>query len=98
MWEATQINVWLDMAGPGEAFFKALQKEIGKRKNIIDRTMMSIVLRNVKDIPDNMDLERWLALDEDSLDADWDAIREWLEENKRDKTPHIYGRIEVGEG
>lgn len=96
MWEATQINVWLDMAGPGEAFFKAFQKVVGKRKIIPDRTMMTIVMKNDESMPD--ELAAWVPLDEDSLDADWDTVQEWLNKNKRDKTPHIFGRVEIGEG
>jgi hypothetical protein len=96
LWDATQINVWLYTAGPGEAFFKAFQKEVGKRKTIPDRTMIKIVLKNDKDMPDELAYQ--VPLDEDSLDADWDTIKQWLDTNKRDKTPNIYGRVEVDEG
>jgi hypothetical protein len=96
MWDATTINVWLDTAGPGEGFFRAFQKEVGKRRTIPDRSMIAIIMKNDKNMPE--DLSYRLPLDEDSLDADWDTIKEWLDSNKRDKSPHIYGRVEIGEG
>lgn len=95
LWDATQINVWLNMAGPGEAFFKAFQKEVGKRKTIPDRAMIRIIFKNDKDMPD--ELAYPLCLDEDSLDAEWDTIAEWLDANKRDKVPNIYGWVEIDE-
>jgi hypothetical protein len=39
-----------------------------------------------------------LSLAEDDLEADWEMITEWLEANRRDKSPHIYGVVEMEEG
>lgn len=41
---------------------------------------------------------RPLSLAEDDLEADWEMTTEWLEANRRDKPPHIYGVVEMEEG
>jgi hypothetical protein len=34
-----------------------------------------------------------LSIDEENLEADWETTKEWLEANRRDKSPHIYGEV-----
>ncbi|KAH7066426.1 hypothetical protein BKA63DRAFT_161502 [Paraphoma chrysanthemicola] len=93
VWDLTTVNVWLDTAAPGEAFYDTFQQHFGKRKVIPDRTMLRIDLKCDKQCPD--DQAYALSLDEDELDADWETTVSWLEENKRDKSPHIYGQVEI---
>jgi hypothetical protein len=95
VWDVTSINVWLDLDAPGETFFKNLQQQIEKRKPISDRAMMTIYLKKEKLMPDGEAYP--LYLDKDELDADWETTVTWLNDNKREKPPHIIGRIQVGE-
>jgi hypothetical protein len=93
LWDMTPVNVWLDLGAPGEAFFKSFQQMVKKRKPLSERAMMTIYLKKDKHTPD--DKAYALSLDEDDLDADWETTVTWLEENKRVKSPHIYGWVEV---
>ena len=92
----TTFNVWLDLDGPAEAFFLAFQQQVSKRKEILDRSLITIYLKTEQQSPDVT--EHPLCLGPDELDADWEPTVEWLENNKREKSPHIYGTIEVDEG
>lgn len=96
MWDVTTVNVWLDTGASGEAFYHNFQQQVGKRKAISDRAMVRIYLRRDKNTPDDEVYE--LSLDEDELDADWETTVTWLEENKREKSPHIYGKVEIDDG
>lgn len=97
VWDTASINVWLGLTEPSDTFFREFQTEIEKRKKIItDRALLTIIVSNEKSTPAERSYRMELA--EDCLDADWDITKEWLEDNKRDKAPHIYGRVEVDEG
>ena len=96
MWDVTTFNVWLDLDDPADAFFLTFQQQVSKRKTIHDRSTMTIYLKPERQSPNNIAYP--LSLDSDSLDADWIVTKEWLEENKKDRPPHIFGTIEVDEG
>jgi hypothetical protein len=85
--------MWLDTSAPGEAFYDTFQQHFGKRKVISDRVELKIYLKSDKQSPD--DEAYALSLDADELDADWETTVSWLEENKREKSPHIYGKVEI---
>ncbi|CBY01351.1 predicted protein [Plenodomus lingam JN3] len=95
-WGRTPILLWLDLCASGDAFFQAFQKLALQRKRTLDRAETVLYLRQNKDGVD--DEEYPLSLDEEELDADWGSTVAWLMENRRDKPPHIHGRVEVGEG
>ena len=93
----TTFNVWLDLNAHCDAFYKAFQQLAAKqRKSILDRATITIQLKNDKNMPDEEACP--LSLAEDDLEADWEMITEWLEANRRDKSPHIYGVVEMEEG
>ena len=97
VWDATTLNVWLDLNAHGEAFYKAFQQQATKqRKDISDRATMTVLLKKDKSIPDEEGYA--LSLDEDDLEADWETTLEWLDANRRDKSPHICGVVEMEEG
>jgi hypothetical protein len=97
LWGATTLNVWLDLSAHGEAFYRSFQQQaVKQRKTILDRAMMTIKLKNDKNTPDDESYP--LSLDEEELEADWETTREWLDENRRDTSPHIYGVMDMGEG
>jgi hypothetical protein len=96
LWDATPLNVWLDPHAHSEAFWRSFQQAVKQRKTILDRAMMTIKLKKNKNIPDEEAYA--LCLDEDDLEADWETTIEWLEANKRDKPPHLYGVVEIEEG
>jgi len=97
VWDATTLNVWLDLNAHGEAFYKAFQQQATKqRKDILDRATMTILLKKDKSIPDEEAYA--LSLDEDDLEADWETTLEWLDANRRDKSPHICGMVKKEEG
>jgi hypothetical protein len=95
-WDATPINVWLDLHGRGEAFFHAFQQLCAKRKGEFDRSRTLILLKPDKHAPE--DEAYALSLDEDEMDADWETTVAWIEEHRRDKSPHLYGEVRVEEG
>jgi len=90
------MAIWLDLRAPGETFYNAFHQLVEKRKGIFERAMMTIYLKKDKQMPD--DEAYPLSLDADNLEADWDTTVAWLEVNRRDKPPHVYGRVEAGEG
>jgi hypothetical protein len=94
-WDKTPVNLWLDLDGPAAAFFQAL-RDVSKRRQVHDWDSLAIYLKTKSQSPG--DIAYRLSLDAEELDADWETTVEWLEENKRDKTPHIYGSIEVEGG
>ncbi|KAI4609320.1 hypothetical protein J4E80_008569 [Alternaria sp. BMP 0032] len=97
VWDATTLNVWLDLNEYGEDFYQAFQQQAAKqRKDILDRTTMRIQLKKDKSLP--YEEAYSLSLDEDELEADWETTCEWLNANKRDKMPHIYGVVETDGG
>jgi hypothetical protein len=95
-YDATPINVWLDLDAPGEAFFQSFQQQCVKRMKVLDRSGAFIWLKPNKHAPD--DEAYALSLDEDELDADWETTVAWIKENRRDKSPHLFGVVMVGEG
>jgi hypothetical protein len=97
LWDATTLNIWLDLNAHGEAFYKAFQQQaVKQRKNILDRATITIQLKKDRTVPD--EAAYLLSLDEEDLEADWETTVEWLEANRRDKSPHIYGVVEIEEG
>jgi hypothetical protein len=91
------LNIWLDLSAHGEAFYKAFQQQaVKQRKNILDRATITIQLKKDRTVPD--EAAYLLSLDEEDLEADWETTVEWLEANRRDKSPHIYGVVEIEEG
>ena len=97
VWDATTLNVWLDLNEYGEDFYQAFQQQAAKqRKDVLDRTTMRIQLKKDKNLP--YEEAYPLSLDEDELEADWETTCEWLNSNKRDKMPHIYGVVETDGG
>jgi hypothetical protein len=85
LWDKTVAPIWLDMSGEAEDFFTTFQQLAEKKKRIFDRANVTICFRRDK-------------LDEETLDMDWESTLEWLMENKRDTAPHVFGRVEVGDG
>ena len=85
------MAMWLDLHAPGEDFFKTFQRLVEKRKGIFDRTNITIYLKKDKLTPS--DEAYPLSLDVDDLEADWDTTVAWLQDNKRDKSPHVYGTV-----
>ncbi|KAI8930930.1 hypothetical protein NX059_011945 [Plenodomus lindquistii] len=95
-WGRTPSLVWLDMCAPSEAFLQTFQKLSEKKKQRFEGVEVSLFLKQDKLSSDDDEYEMNLGADE--LDADWEATLEWLRENKRNKAPHIYARVEVGDG
>jgi hypothetical protein len=95
-WGVTPMATWLDLRAPAEAFFKAFQHVVEKRKGIFERDTMTLYLKKDKQTPD--DEAYPLSLEADELEADWERTVEWLQDNRREKPPHVYGRVQVGEG
>ena len=96
LWEKTSMNVWLDMSAPGEAFFMTFQQLAEKRTRIFDRAEVTIYLKKDKKTPDSEAYA--LSLDEEELQTDWETTLTWLEDNKRETPPHVFGWVQVGEG
>tara|TARA_R110002003_G_scaffold171_10_gene13959 strand:- start:10054 stop:14157 length:4104 start_codon:yes stop_codon:yes gene_type:complete len=93
IWDANHIKVWLDLDGPGEAFFHTVQQQCVKRIKVLDRSRTFISLKPNKHTPD--DEAYALSLDEDELDADWETIVAWIKKNKRDRPPHLFGELSL---
>ncbi|CAE7179590.1 hypothetical protein PTT_13169 [Pyrenophora teres f. teres 0-1] len=96
VWDTTVINMWIDLNAPAEDIFRVFQEHAEKRRSIAERSLMSICLKNDKNMPDHESYD--LSLDEEDLDADWETTIEWLEAHKREKSPHIYGVIQIQDG
>ncbi|EDU45109.1 predicted protein [Pyrenophora tritici-repentis Pt-1C-BFP] len=96
VWEKTVINMWIDLNAPAEDFFRVFQEHAEKRTSIPERSLMRICLKSDKEMPDHESYD--LSLDEEDLDADWETTLDWLEEHKRQKSPHIYGVIQIQDG
>jgi hypothetical protein len=95
-WGVTPMAIWMDLRAPGETFFEAFQQLVVKRKGMFERDTMTILLKKDKQTPD--DEAYPLSLNSDDLEADWEMTVEWLEENRREKPPHVYGKVQTGEG
>ncbi|KAH9878149.1 hypothetical protein J1614_003366 [Plenodomus biglobosus] len=95
-WGLTPIQMWLDLCASGDAFFQTFQKHALQRKRTFERAETTIYLRQTKKGHDEEEYP--VSLGEEELDADWELTVSWVVENKRDKPPHIHGRVEVGEG
>jgi hypothetical protein len=94
LWEATTLNVWLNLKADGEAFYKAFQQQASKQhKDGFERATVVIKMKKDKAVPDKEAYA--LSLDEDDLEADWETTRGWLEANRRDKSPQIYGEVKI---
>lgn len=96
VWGPTPINVWLDLDATGEAFFDTVQPLFEKRKGIFDRAVVTILLKTDRQAPDAEGYP--LSLDEEALEADWEETVRWLREHKRERPPHLFGRVELDEG
>lgn len=94
VWDLTPIMMWLDLHDSGEAFFQAFQLQADRRKRVFDRATMTIFLMTDKTTPENEAYP--LSLNEDDLHVDWDTTVTWLEEHRREKAPHIFGKIDDG--
>lgn len=90
----TVVKVWLDLDNHAEGFFLAFQQQASKRRTMPDRSSMTIHFKTEQNAPD--DAAYSLTLDQEDLDADWGEAVLWLEKNKRELSPHIYGRVVVG--
>jgi hypothetical protein len=84
----------LDLDSSAEVFFQAL-RDVSKRRKVHDWDSWVVWLKTELQSPDETAYR--LALGEE-LDADWDITVDWLEQNKRDKPPHICGSFEFQEG
>jgi len=93
-WETTPVNLWLDLDSSADVFFQTLQ-DVSKRRQVHNWNSWVIWLKTEPQSPE--DSAYRLTLGED-LDADWDITVNWLEQNKRDKPPHICGSFEFEEG
>lgn len=93
-WDTTPVNLWLDLDSSAEVFFQAL-RDVSKRRQVHDWNSWVVWLKTELQSPDETAYR--LALGEE-LDADWDITVDWLEQNKRDKPPHICGSFEFQEG
>lgn len=91
----TVIKTWLDLDGSADAFFVAFQQQASKRRAIPDRSSLTIYLKTEQNQPDHAAYP--LELDEVELDADWSQTVKWLEKNKREHPPHIFGTIPEGD-
>jgi hypothetical protein len=87
--------MWLDLDSPSNAFFLAFSKEAGKRRAMPDRNSLTIYLKPEQHTPDVAAYP--LSLDEESLDADWFGTVKWLDENKRERSPHVFGTVSEGD-
>lgn len=93
-WDKAPINLWLNLDSSAEVFFQTLQ-EASKHKRVHNWSSWVIWLKTELQSPD--DSAYRLTLGED-LDADWETTVDWLQQNKRDKPPHICGSVEFDEG
>lgn len=90
------MNMWLDMRADCETFFEAFKQLVTGRKGIFERSTTTILLKKEKATPDAEGC--LLSLDIEALEADWETTVEWIQNNRRTKPPHIYGRIQAIEG
>lgn len=96
LWDKTPLNIWLEMSAPAEAFFQTFQQQADKRRRMFDRGEVTILLKGEKSAPDGEAYP--LSIAEDDLEADWEETLSWVNENRRETSPHIYGRVQDGEG
>jgi hypothetical protein len=88
---SSTLSFWLDLDSSAQEFFMTLHKEFEKKKKcILDRATMSILFTYDKTSNDD---GREIQLSEDELEADWEETVEWLRDNKRQKSPHIYAAV-----
>ena len=87
----TVIMTWLELDSPADAFFHAFQQQAIKRKVMPDRSLITIYLTPNQNATN--EAARSLCLDQDEMEADWERTVEWLEKNRRERSPHIFGTI-----
>jgi hypothetical protein len=95
-WGVTVINVWLYLDSSADAFFHLFQQQASKRKTMPDRSLITIYLTPDRDATD--EAAHALSLDQDDMEADWDRTVEWLERNRREQSPHLFGTVDVEGG
>ncbi|KAJ4989268.1 hypothetical protein SVAN01_05173 [Stagonosporopsis vannaccii] len=93
-WGTTPINLSLDLDSSAEKFSIAL-KEASKHKQVHNWNSWVIWLKTEPQSPEDSAYRLTLG---DDLDAYWDVTVDWLEQNKRDKPPHIWGLVQFEEG
>ena len=93
-WDANTFNVWLELDHHAQAFLQAIQQQVNKRRQVHDWTSVMIDLKTEQQSPDSSAYE--ISLHPDDLDADWETHVAWLEVNKRDNSPHIFGTVVEG--
>jgi activator of HSP90 ATPase len=92
---SSAISFWLDLDASAQEFFVTLYKELEKKKNTLNRATTSVLFTCDK----TSDAEgREIQLSEDELEADWEETMEWIRDNKRQKSPHIYAALQCDEG
>ena len=92
VWDKTLISVNIDLHANGETFFNTIQATFRKRKKTLDRSVHSILFKIEKASPDTDGCS--LSFDEANLSMDWDSTLEWMNENRREKPPHLFGKVE----
>lgn len=94
-WDKTPVNLWLNLDHPPERFSQTLQ-DVCKRKDVKDWNSWVIWVKTGPLSPE--DSAYCIALGQEDLHADWETTVQWLEENRRDKPPHLCGTFEFMEG
>jgi hypothetical protein len=90
---ATAVQIWVDLAGPCDAFYKDFCKQVEKRGIAFERGSASIVVRKNKETANKE--AYWIQLDEGTLEADWNDTVQYLETHKANTTPHLIGVLEI---
>jgi hypothetical protein len=90
----SRILVNLELEAPAEHFVITLQNKSGRLKEEFNRNTDVIRFTNEREAEGGF----FLPLDESSLIDDWYSAIEWIRENKRSKSPHVYALIELDVG
>lgn len=98
LWGKTPIKFSFDPDAPGEAFYQAFHQWAVRRHRDgeIERDRMILRLKSSKNTPEDEALD--LELKESALEEPWEAVVEWMQENKNPKAPHLYATVELEAG
>lgn len=93
-WGRIPINLKMDLNAPGEVFYQTFCRWAEERNRKIERERTVLWLKRDKSMGDDFRFD--FSLSEEELEEIWEAVVEWVQENKREKGPHIYVEVKTG--
>ena len=93
-WGSIPINMRMDLNAPGEVFYQTFYRWAEERNQKIERERTKIWVKRDRGTPDEYSLD--FGLGEEELEEVWEGVVEFIQENRREKGPHIYINVKTG--